>query len=328
MWGNSMNVLHEQEQIQTAFRTATYFNASVLKERKMRENEISDLLNKLPVDEKNNLTKIDFKKEYGDKTLDDVKDRYKEKFYMQENFYLYESTVGIKDVNMTKQFALNSIEIEYMEKNILSDTEKLELQLDVKEQMLDKQKQDREISSYTNNYNQNLERHFIEKKAGNDTTKIEQELYSDIVNKKILSKNSETFSTKKDLIIQLNKDDVKKLNKKIETSKQIDKLYSNDLMWKVVEQKSKNSIHLNNGNPDVSLDARINTDKINLSASQNSDIRLSSSQQKLDSSYLNSYRNLTNVEKVRTTNQQQIIEKTDEKNHDIRDNKENRKRGR
>lgn len=323
-----MNILEEQEQLQTAFRTATYFNATVLKEQKMRENEINNLLNKLPADEKNDLTKIDFKKNYEDKSLEEVKELYKEKYYMQENFYLYEAVNGIDDQNMNKQFTHNSMEIEYMEKNILSDTEKIELQLDVKEEMLDNEKLDREILKHTYNYNKNLESHFNEKQAGNDTTELEQELYNNLVHKKLLEQNSIALSNKKDLLTEINKDDVKKLNKKLETSKKMDKLYSNDLMWKVVEQKSKNAIHLNNSNPDVSLDARSNTDSINLSASQNGDMRLSNSKQQVESSYLNSYRNLTNVEKIRTTNQQQLSEKTDEKRDDLRDNKENRKWGR
>lgn len=294
-------------------RNATYFNAYMYVKDKSRTTEVHEVLDKLDsLDSNFERAKIhDYN--FSDKSMNDIHNEYKSLYDKQERFYLSNINDLNDDYNMLKNYAENNVKLDYIEKNILTHSDRLLLQKEVKEELLDSNKNQDKLEKIDNLYSKNLEEFYRLKTENSSTEDIDEKLIGLMVEKKIYDNSLNAIKNNKSEIEKINKDDLKNVNRDIKASKEIDKFYSDNLMWKIVDQQQKNSIHLNNESPDVSLDARSNVDKLNKSISTNHQMKSSNNKNSIKANYTNSYKNLTNIDTINKTNDLQAQESNEKK---------------
>lgn len=294
-------------------RNATYFNAYMYVKDKSRTTEVHEVLDKLDsLDSNFERAKIhDYN--FSDKSMNDIHNEYKSLYDKQERFYLSNINDLNDDYNMLKNYAENTVKLDYIEKNILTHSDRLLLQKEVKEELLDSNKNQDKLEKIDNLYSKNLEEFYRLKTENSSTEDIDEKLIGLMVEKKIYDNSLNAIKNNKSEIEKINKDDLKNVNRDIKASKEIDKFYSDNLMWKIVDQQQKNSIHLNNESPDVSLDARSNVDKLNKSISTNHQMKSSNNKNSIKANYTNSYKNLTNIDTINKTNDLQAQESNEKK---------------
>lgn len=299
------------EILRDSVRNISFYNAYKLQEHSSRENDINnESQNLINLNEEDKLNEIN--NNYSEDSLDESYEnmskeeqlsKYKELYTMQEHYYMYNVQNDSSQDSYITQNQLKTLkELDYLEKNVLTDQEKYQSQFEANQNILNENTLNDKLESTKNEYQHQSQ--FLFQNSTNDEEEVERlqdETRGVLADKKVLDFNSKFIENNKDDLTQINQKEEEKLERKRKEAKEIEKLQSKDIMWKIVEEQGKNSQYLTEDG-EQTLDARTNADNIQRQISTNNSAQYSSTQINRNQSYTNAYSSLQHSQRVSNAN--------------------------
>lgn len=289
-------VQNRDQLIEDSIKNISFYNAYKIQETSSREKDIDDQQNLLKswghedkIKEVNNeLAKQYWENPYKDMSKLEQLNKYKELYNKQEHYYIYDSQNEQNDVYHAMNELKNLKELDYLEKHIISDQDKYKMQYEINEVVLDKQNIENLKSMDFANRQNNKE---------NATSRSQSD-------EKVFNYNENYISNNKDKLKDINISKETILKNKKKESKEIEKLKSHDLMKKIVEEQSKNSMYLTKDD-DNTLDARANVNNTYSQIANNNSSQYGNTQTVRNTSYTNAYTSLQYSNRINTANYNQ-----------------------
>lgn len=285
--------------VEDNIKNISFYNAYKIQETSDREHEIEqqqELLKQWGNEDKikdvnDELAKQYWETPYKEMTKDEQLEKYKELYNKQEHYYIYDTQNKPNNINHSMNELKNLKELNYLEKYILSDQDKYQMQYEVNKDFLD------------NSNVEDLEKYHIatSQNATNQSENYSERNNSDL---NVFKHNNKYINDNKDKIKDINISKETILENKTKEAKVIEKLKANDLMKRIVEEQGKNSMYLTKED-DNTLDARANVNNTYSQIANNNTSQYGSSQKTRDISYTNAYTSLQYSNRINTANYSQ-----------------------
>lgn len=299
------------EILRDSVRNISFYNAYKIQEHSSRENDIHDeSQNLINLNEESKLNEIDnnynkdsLDESYGNMNKQEQLNKYKELYTMQEHYYMYNvQNDSSQDFYITQNQLKTLKELDYLEKNVLTDQEKYQSQFEANQNILNQDNLNKKLDETKNEYQQQSQILFQNSNTDKENfEELQDETKSILANKKVLDNNDEFIKNNKDDLILINQTEEEKLDRKRKEAREVEKLQSKDIMWKIVEEQGKNSQYLTEEG-EQTLDARTNADNIQRQISTNNSAQYSQSQISRNTSYTNAYSSLQHSQRVSNAN--------------------------
>ncbi|WP_204177951.1 hypothetical protein [Staphylococcus sp. GDY8P11P] len=330
-----------EQTLKDSVRNISFYNAYKFQEHSSRENEINDEsqhLKNLNEHEKVNEINERFSKENLDERYSQLDkkeqlDNYKNLYTMQEHYYMYNVANDSSDDSYITQNQLKNLkELNYLEKHVLTDQEKYQSQFEANQNILNQDTLNKKLDETKNEYQQQSQKLFQNSNTDKENfEELQDETKSILANKKVLDNNDDFIKNNKDDLILINQTEEEKLDRKRKEAREVEKLQSKDIMWKIVEEQGKNSQYLTEEG-EQTLDARTNADNIQRQISTNNSAQYGQSQISRNTSYTNAYSSLQHSQRVSNANvtqqqEDQYNEKQQEQKDDNIQEKQQKHRG-
>lgn len=298
------------EDIYKTIENTTYYKAQVEAENHERTNElktIEDNFTKLDksveIDKLNSAEHKDGIKEYYN-NIDKSKalTEYKESYRNQEELYIYQSQNDIYNDNMlSKKYFENTQKLDYLEKNIISPTEKYEVQSDVKSELLNEDIRETKKKTIEQEYSNFSEELYNKRENQEESEETQENMLDKMAEKKLYNANDDIIKNNAKVLHYINDNEKEKIDNKVEQSKNFEKLHSQDMMWKIVKEESLNSEYLTKTDDNM-LDARANASNISTQVANNNRSQYAPKQMNRNTSYNNAYQSLDKSKQITNTN--------------------------
>lgn len=297
--------------LKDSVKNIAFYNAYKMQEHSSRETEVlEEQQNLMNINQENRVEIIneDLSKDkidnlYSDMTKDEQLEKYKDLYKMQENYYIYNINNNSSDDSYVTENQLRNLkELDYIEKNVLSDHEKYNAQFESNQYVLNQNTIKETLDTTQRNYQEQSKILFQNSNNGeNDIDELQDKTKRILADKKVLDNNSKFIESNFDDLSNINQKEKERLERKLKESKEIEKLQSKDIMWKIVEEQGKNNQFLTE-NGEQTLDARANADNIYRQISTNDFAQYGSNQVSRNNSYTNAYSSLQHSQRVSTAN--------------------------
>lgn len=329
--------------LRDSVKNISFYNAYKIQEHSSRETEILDeQKNLMNLDQKDKvenineeLSKDSLDKKYYDMSKTEQLETYKDLYKMQEHYYIYNiQNDSTKDNFISDNQLRNLKELDYLEKHVLSDNEKYNAQFESNQDILNQNSIKDKLDTTQKQYQEQSQILFQNTTNNQDIEELQDKTKRILADKKVLDNNSKFIESNYDDLSNVNQKEEERLKRKQRESKEIDKLHSKDIMWKIVEEQGKNNQYLTEDG-EQTLDARANSDNIFRQITTNDSAQYSSKQISRNQSYTNAYTSLQHSQRVSTANYTQQKEdqyndkQQDQKNDNIqeKDDKQQRRKG-
>lgn len=329
--------------LRDSVKNITFYNAYKIQEHSSRETEILDeQKNLMDLDQKDriesineDLSKDNLDQKYSDMNKVEQLETYKDLYKMQEHYYIYNiQNDSKKDGFISDNQLRNLKELDYLEKHALSDNEKYNAQFESNQDILNQDSIKNKLDTTQKQYHEQSKILFQNSNNEEDVEEIQDKTKRILADKKVLDNNSKFIENNHEDLSNININKEEHLKRKQRESKEIEKLLSKDIMWKIVEEQGKNNQYLTEDG-EQTLDARANADNIFRQISTNDSAQYSSSQMSRNQSYTNAYTSLQHSQRVSTANYTQQKEdqyndkQQEQKNDNIqeKDQKQQRRKG-
>lgn len=329
--------------LRDSVKNISFYNAYKIQEHASRETEILDeQKNLMNLDQKdrvdsinNDLSKDSLDKKYSDMSKTEQLEAYKDLYKMQEHYYIYNiQNDSTKDSFISDNQLRNLKELDYLEKHALSDNEKYNAQFQSNQDILNQNSIKDKLDSTQKQYHEQSQMLFQNFNNDEDVEELQDKTKRILAEKKVLDNNSKFIENNHEDLSDINRKKEEHLERKQRESKEIEKLHSKDIMWKIVEEQGKNNQYLTEDG-EQTLDARANSDNIFRQITTNESAQYSSQQISRNQSYTNAYSSLQHSQRVSTANYTQQKEdqyndkQQEQKNDNIqeKDEKQQRRKG-
>lgn len=305
-----MNNNEVYDDIYKAIENTTYYKAQVQAENYERSNELNEIeynfkkLDKTEEIEKLNSSeyKEDLKNHYNSIDKSKVLDEYKETYRNQEELYIYKTENDIYNDNMlSKKYLENTQKLDYLENNMITPTEKYEVQAEVKSELLNEDSRETKKNAIEQEYSYYSEELYNKRVNHEDSEETQDNMLDKMAEKKLYNANDDIIKNNSKAIEYINENEKERLEKKVEQSKDFEKLHSKDMMWKIVKEESLNSEYLNKTDDNM-LDARTNASNISTQIANNNRSQYAPKQINRNTSYNNAYQSLDKSKQITNTN--------------------------
>lgn len=328
------------ELLRESVKNISYYNAYKIQEHASRETEILDeQKNLMNLDQKDKvknineeLSKENLDKRYSTMSKLEQLEKYKDLYKMQEHYYIYNvKNDSRKDSYITENQLRNLKELDYIEKHVLSDNEKYNAQLESNQEVLNQNSIKNKLDTTQKQYQEQSQILFQNSSNENDVDELQDKTKRILADKKVLDKNTNFIEKNHDDLTVINKNEDERLKRKQKESKEVEKLLSKDIMWKIVEEQGKNNQYLTEDG-EQTLDARANADNIFRQISTNESAQYSSTQKTRNQAYTNAYSSLQYSQRVSTANYNQQKEdhyndkQLEQKNDNIQESEQKQQR--
>lgn len=329
--------------LRDSVKNISFYNAYKIQEHSSRETEILDeQKNLMNLDQKDRvenineeLSKDSLDKKYYDMSKTEQLETYKDLYKMQEHYYIYNiQNQSTKDNFISDNQLRNLKELDYLEKHVLSDNEKYNAQFESNQDILNQNSIKDKLDTTQKQYQEQSQILFQNTTNDEDIEELQDTTKRILADKKVLDNNSKFIENNYDALSNVNQKEEERLKRKQRESKEIEKLHSKDIMWKIVEEQGKNNQYLTEDG-EQTLDARANSDNIFRQITTNDSAQYSSKQISRNQSYTNAYTSLQYSQRVSTANytqqkEDQYNDKQQEQKNDTiqeKDDKQQRRKG-
>ncbi|MGV3125174.1 hypothetical protein ACEE94_10570 [Staphylococcus epidermidis] len=322
--------------VETSIKNISFYNAYKIQEHLSRENEILKEAENLKNLEAPNFI-LEANKELNNEydtisnmSEDEQKELYKDLLNMQDQYNIYSiNNDTSSDLYISVNRFKTAKKLDYMEKEILTDTDKYSYQLENNKDVLNSDNLNASLEKNYSVYKQYSQEIYESKNSEQDQEILKNKANGLLADRKILEHNKNFVQENKEKLTDVVTSKEQKLENKIKEAEKINELLSNDIMWKIVEEQGKNSQYLTKDD-DNTLDARANSDNIYKQISTNNSAQYSNTQTIRNTSYTNAYSSLQKSQRISNANytQSQENETNKRNNQDEIEEKRNKNQNR
>ncbi|MGV3144186.1 hypothetical protein [Staphylococcus simulans] len=322
--------------VETSIKNISFYNAYKIQEHLSRENEILKEAENLKNLEAPNFI-LEANKELNNEydtisnmSEDEQKELYKDLLNMQDQYNIYSiNNDTSSDLYISVNRFKTAKKLDYMEKEILTDTDKYSYQLENNKDVLNSDNLNASLEKNYSVYKQYSQEIYESKNSEQDQEILKNKANGLLADRKILEHNKNFVQENKEKLTDVVTSKEQKLENKIKEAEKINELLSNDIMWKIVEEQGKNSQYLTKDD-DNTLDARANSDDIYKQISTNNSAQYSNTQTIRNTSYTNAYSSLQKSQRISNANytQSQENETNKRNNQDEIEEKRNKNQNR
>lgn len=322
--------------VETSIKNISFYNAYKIQEHLSRENEVLKEAENLKNLEAPNFI-LEANKELNNEydtisnmSEDEQKELYKDLLNMQDQYNIYSiNNDTSSDLYISVNRFKTAKKLDYMEKEILTDTDKYSYQLENNKDVLNSDNLNASLEKNYSVYKQYSQEIYESKNSEQDQEILKNKANGLLADRKILEHNKNFIQENKEKLTDVVTSKEQKLENKIKEAKKINELLSNDIMWKIVEEQGKNSQYLTKDD-DNTLDARANSDNIYKQISKNNSAQYSNTQTIRNTSYTNAYSSLQKSQRISNANYTQSQENDTNKrnNQDEIEEKRNKNQNR
>lgn len=235
--------------LKDSVKNIAFYNAYKMQEHSSRETEVlEEQQNLMNVNQEDRVETIneDLSKDklddlYSDMTKDEQLEKYKDLYKMQENYYIYNINNNSSDDSYVTENQLRNLkELDYVEKNVLSDHEKYNAQFESNQYVLNQNTIKETLDITQSNYQEQSKILFQNSNNGeNDIDEVQDKTKRILADKKVLDNNSKFIESNFDDLSKINQKENERLERKQKNLKKLKSYSLKILCGKLLKNKAK-----------------------------------------------------------------------------------------